>query len=132
MSTKAIFKHFQKDTSFETDLQDGVLAVSTKNPEDEVCEFFLFESEDPVLGKKVMILAPVFEGSAQVDFNSLLTSGGFLATNIASWQRFGMKVLGDDLYFRKFISSDQDPKIVRRQAVMMAWAAKELGNLLGK
>jgi hypothetical protein len=130
MSIKAIFKHFQKDSTFETEHEEGVLSVSLRNPEGELCNFFLFESKDPILGKKVVILAPVIQGVSQVDFNALFSPGGAIAENVASWQRFGLKVSDDDLFLRKFLSSEQDPMLVRRQAVMMAWSATALGNLI--
>lgn len=131
MSIKAIYKHFQKDPTFYTESLDGYLYVSLANPKGEKCEVYLFEVESSLLGKTLMLLSPIAE-VAQVDLNKLLSSEGPLTTYIMSWQRFGLKISEDSLDLRKFISIDREPLEVRRQAVAMAWSAKELSNLVGK
>lgn len=131
MSFKAIYKHFQKDPMFYTESQDGGMYVSLANEKGEQCEIYLVEYDDPVMGKMLFILAPIAE-VARVDVNKLLSIDGPLTTNIASWRRFGVKISGDDLCLQKFMSSDQEPLFVRRQAVMMAWSARALANAVRK
>jgi hypothetical protein len=133
VSSRKIFNHFLKDPIFDAHLNDGMLSVSVANTDGEPCIFFILENVDDTLGEKVVIYAPIFDPISELDLNQLFSAHeGPLDSCLAYWERFGLKVGGDELFFSKFLSSDQDPKIVRRQAVTMAFSAQALGKALRK
>jgi hypothetical protein len=133
MSSKAIFKHFLKDRFFEAEMDGDVLAVNGPLPDGEQMSFYLTESTDELLGKRVVLFAPIYSPASKLDLNRLFNAHeGPLAFILrGSGNRFGLRIIDDRLYFSKFLSADQDPLFVRRQAADMAISANVLGRALG-
>jgi hypothetical protein len=133
MSSKAIFKFLIKDRFLQTELEDNVLFVTGPLPDGEQMSFFLFESTDELLGKKIVIFAPIFDPASKLDLNRLFNAkeGPLVFILRAVGHRFGLKVIQDQLCFSKFVSADQDLNFVRSQAADMAITANVLRRALG-